>query len=701
MGRARIPAVAAGVVLAAALLTARATPARAQAPPGGRDTAEATITVRAGRVLGPVNRLVLGHNVEAADPQDLFISWSNPIPGRTGEGLWDPAKRGPVPETVEFARQVGMGMLRYPGGCLVHNFDWKAAVGPPEQRPNFTFGVSEFIAYCRAVGAEPLMMVSAYVGGPQDAADLVEYLNAPATADHPWAQKRAAWGHPEPYGVVYFEMGNESDHGNHDVKPFRKHTAESYAGWFNECSRRMRAVDPHIKMGALLATTMDPGSAWNPVVLDRVKDTADFIIVHTYPVGVWGDEVAAMYPADRLMRACMAAGDQMAALLADYRDVIRRHAGRDIPLAVTEYNGMFVQERPVPYRFAYGPALFSADYVRVMLRPEANVLMANYWHFVNGYWGMLRGPQVPGEGPATWRKMPAFHLYRLWGQHFGEELVDVEVAGPRLGFKGAVNTRPAYGEGGLPEGTDPDADLLEGDNFTTGAGNGWSARLTEDGLLVMELDALGAESYPLATTVRPLRPGAYTLSYTGRFVGEARGARLGLGLADDRGWEATHSANAVDGVEAAAEWAAFSGELVTLPDCTGLHVVWRLVPGDEPATGRIEVRDLRLRPAPSFPAYPALTATASLSADRRTLFLIVFNKHHAEGIETEVAVEGFRVAAARAWTVTGPSLDALNLEEEQVREVESGAEVDQVGPAGFRRTFPARSMTAIELTRAD
>ena len=46
--------------------------------------------------------------------------------------------------------------------------------------------------------------------------------------------------------------------------------------------------------------------------------------------------------------------------------------------------------------FAYGPALFAADYLRVLLQPENSVLMANYWQFVNGYWGMVQGR---GAGP--------------------------------------------------------------------------------------------------------------------------------------------------------------------------------------------------------------------------------------------------------------------------------------------------------------
>ncbi|GAH59619.1 unnamed protein product, partial [marine sediment metagenome] len=292
------------------------------------------------------------------------------------------------------------------------------------------------------------------------------------------------------------------------------HTAESYADWFNECSRLMRRVDPTVKLGALMGTGTGPPDAWNRKVLERTRGNADFIIVHTYAVGLWG-QPARQLDGDCLMRACMAAGEQLELRLAHYRELIRRHTGRDIPLAITEYNASFVQQEPVPYRFSYGPALFSADYVRALLRPEANVLMANYWHFINGYWGMVQGPRLPDEQPRVWKKMPAFHLYRLWGQHFGDRLVHVEVEGPRLDFEGVLRVRPAIGQTGLPEGLDPDANLLEGLELHAGEGAGWRSRRTAPDSAVMDIDGLRGESFPRLFTISPIQPGSYRLSYVG------------------------------------------------------------------------------------------------------------------------------------------------------------------------------------------
>lgn len=661
----------------------------------------AKITVDAGHVTGAVSPFVFGHNIEAADQFGIFSQQHNYVQSKTGDGLWNPDTRQPVPEVLAEMRAIGTKMLRYPGGCLAHNFNWKEAIGKPEDRPNFAFGVDEFISYCRAIGAEPLMNFSDYVGGPQEAAELVEYLNAPATAKYPWAQKRAQWGHVQPYGVRYFEMGNESDHGNHQVVPFKKFTAEEYASWYNQCAQKMRAIDPTIKIGALMGTGTGPDDPWNFKVLSGVKDSADFIIVHTYAVGVWAPEGAANTSGDLLMRACMAAGDQFDVMLGRYRTHIRQYTGKNIPLAITEYNASFVQGKPVPYRFAYGPALFSADYIRVLLQPGSNVEMANYWHFINGYWGLLRGPRTPGDQPRAWKRQPAYYLFRLWGQHFGTQLVNAVVESPRVEFEGYNRTRPAQGERYAPEGVVSEKNLLDGTKLSTSTGDGYRIEAAGEGVLRATLQNLGGEKYPAIANVTAPRGTSYLLSFEARTLGDWKNAHLGIGMNDARGWDKTRSAIGVEGIERAKEWTKFEGKFATLPDAEGAAVVWRLRSGAEPITGNVEVRNLKVQAwrAESFPAYAALTSTASLSPDGKKLFVIVFNKHHADDIETKLDLRGFAAKRARRWTVSGPSLEAVNTEQEQVREIESGVETPAAPAQLLSHRFTARSMTAWEFER--
>jgi alpha-L-arabinofuranosidase len=75
---------------------------------------------------------------------------------------------------------------------------------------------------------------------------------------------------------------------------------------------------------------------------------------------------------------------------------------------------------------------------------------------------------------------------------------------------------------------------------------------------------------------------------------------------------------------------------------------------------------------PSFPAYKAVTASASLSSDGSRLFVMLFNKHHDRPASVTVRVSGFAAGTAKRWTVTGPRLESTNLGSEEVKETVSG-----------------------------
>lgn len=145
-----------------------------------------------------------------------------------GYHSWNATKQEMEPEFDQLAKEASFGSVRYPGGTVANLYDWKRAIGPVEERkktihgntrepiePNF--GVDEAMTWIYdELDAEAVWVYAMAQGSAQDAADLFEYLNAPADGDatNPnggtdWAEVRKANGHPEPYGVTRFEIGNE------------------------------------------------------------------------------------------------------------------------------------------------------------------------------------------------------------------------------------------------------------------------------------------------------------------------------------------------------------------------------------------------------------------------------------------------------------------------------------------------------------
>jgi len=189
----------------------------------------------------------------------------------------------------------------------------------------------------------------------------------------------------------------------------------------------MKAVDSSIKIGTVLHT-----SDWNRRVLGIIKDKVDFGIIHTYPSPcINKNRLKQMNPKD-IFKICLG----VPAVKDEHRfqealRLFKEKSGKDVPLAVTEYNGGFVQEKPVPYRHCLGTALLNAELLRIFMKPEHNILMANYWQFCNSYWGMIKSQQDfmkhDYRYPINYIKRPNYYVFELYHKHFGSNLISTDV----------------------------------------------------------------------------------------------------------------------------------------------------------------------------------------------------------------------------------------------------------------------------------
>ncbi|MCL5991789.1 MAG: T9SS type A sorting domain-containing protein [Bacteroidetes bacterium] len=123
-------------------------------------------------------------------------------------------------EHYNYFKNLKPGILRYPGGFFadIPAAHWEYGIGDIDQRqsPNLCFegisqrldfGTDEFISFCRLIGAEPHLTVNFVDGTPEEAASWVEYCNG--SIETKYGAMRTANGHPEPYNVKYWEVGNE------------------------------------------------------------------------------------------------------------------------------------------------------------------------------------------------------------------------------------------------------------------------------------------------------------------------------------------------------------------------------------------------------------------------------------------------------------------------------------------------------------
>lgn len=142
-----------------------------------------------------------------------------------GYGSWDYVNDRIYPQLQEYLNKMNVSTIRFPGGTVANLYQWKRGIGPQEERtPTIhgnaltglpsEYGLDEAARMCEDAGSRMVYVYNIANGSVEDALDLVEYLNAPNDGSNPrggvdWAAVRAENGHPEPYNVTQFEMGNE------------------------------------------------------------------------------------------------------------------------------------------------------------------------------------------------------------------------------------------------------------------------------------------------------------------------------------------------------------------------------------------------------------------------------------------------------------------------------------------------------------
>jgi alpha-N-arabinofuranosidase len=209
-------------------------------------------------------------------------------------------------EVVAALRQLHSGVYRFPGGNFVSGHEWRDAIGDPDRRspvmdpvwhavqPN-DVGTDEFVALCRLLDVEPYITVNAGFGDAWSAAQLVEYANGAPTT--PMGRLRAANGHPQPYAVKFWGIGNEP-WGDWQLGFI---PVEQFALKHNLFARAMRQVDPSITLiaagampdamtgsrqarrlnGQIVPDYLSPGD-WSGSLLARCLDNMDLLSEHFY-----------------------------------------------------------------------------------------------------------------------------------------------------------------------------------------------------------------------------------------------------------------------------------------------------------------------------------------------------------------------------------------------------------------------------------
>ena len=159
-------------------------------------------------------------------------------------------------------RKIGPAMFRWPGGNMVSGYDWRDGIGDADKRPprldyawhlaeQNDVGIDDYMTLNKLLNMEPYICVNAGFGDAHSAAEEVEYVNG--SVNTPMGRLRAANGHPEPYKVTWWNIGNEM------FGPWQLGfmALNHYVIKHNMFAQAMRRVDPRIKIVAAGATPIE------------------------------------------------------------------------------------------------------------------------------------------------------------------------------------------------------------------------------------------------------------------------------------------------------------------------------------------------------------------------------------------------------------------------------------------------------------
>ena len=245
------------------------------------DSAPARVYIDTRRTIAPLDR-------------NLFGSFLEQLGRAIYGGIYDPGSKladanGFRKDVLNEIHQLGVPIIRYPGGNFVSGYNWLDGVGPKQNRPRVLdkawdtlntnqFGTNEFMAWCKQVGTLPLMGLNFGTGTAEEAAALVEYCNLEKGTK--WSDLRRQHGVAEPHNVKHWCLGNEMD-GPWQIGHM---SAVEYGMKAADAAKQMRVVDPSLKLiacgssGPFMPTYLE----WDREVLDQCYEYVDGLSLHRY-----------------------------------------------------------------------------------------------------------------------------------------------------------------------------------------------------------------------------------------------------------------------------------------------------------------------------------------------------------------------------------------------------------------------------------
>jgi alpha-N-arabinofuranosidase len=372
----------------------------------------ATAVLHADQVGGKIDRHIFGQFAEHLGRGIEEGVW-------VGEHSSIPNVRGFRNDVIAALRELHVPVVRWPGGCFADEYHWRDGIGPRTKRPvtlntnwggvpeSNAFGTHEFLDFAELIGADAYINGNLGTGSAREMAEWLQYM----TSDKPTSltAERARNGHPNPWKIAYFAVGNEAWGCGGNMTP------EHYVDLFRQDANFLKAP-----MGAhpiiVASGGTDSDTLWTTALISQVKRDMGAISFHYYtiPGDRWQSKGAATAFGEDQWISTLAHTLRMDEYITQNSAVMDKYdPAKKISFAVDEWGTWYDPEPGREPGFLYQQntlrdAIVAALNFNVFEHHADRVRLANIAQMVNVLQAMIltKGPQMI--------LTPTYHVFKMY-----------------------------------------------------------------------------------------------------------------------------------------------------------------------------------------------------------------------------------------------------------------------------------------------
>lgn len=346
-----------------------------------------------------------------------------------GENSDIPNVNGMRCDVVNALKEMGIPVLRWPGGCFADEYHWKDGIGEKSKRKKMinthwggvvednSFGTHEFFELCRQLGCDAYINGNVGSGTVEEMNEWVEYMTFDGVS--PMAELRAENGHKEPWKIKYFGVGNESWGCGGNMDP------EYYGDLFKRYNTYVRDYDSNYHINRIACGPNGNNYHWTKQVMDKVKYHANGLALHYYtvPTGNWDHKGSATEFDEAEYDSTISKAYEMELLVTNHIKMMDSvKPDHKVKLVIDEWGTWFDVEPGTNPGFLYQQstmrdAVVAGLTLNIFNKHADRIMMANIAQTVNVLQAVIL---TDGDKMVL---TPTYHIFKMYKDHQENTLV--------------------------------------------------------------------------------------------------------------------------------------------------------------------------------------------------------------------------------------------------------------------------------------